>query len=152
MQSSDYYRNCLETEVLAANPVELVRMLYRAALDSVDRARVCLREGDIAGRGHAIGRCSAILAELALSLDVNRGGSISRSLAELYDYTQRLLSDANIRQVDPPLAEARELLSTLLEGWVNCESQEVEAPLGTALLPPPVCDPVQTYGPAACTY
>jgi flagellin-specific chaperone FliS len=53
----------LEQEILSADGIELIRILYRAALDSVDRARACLAQGDIAGRSKAISKTVAILAE-----------------------------------------------------------------------------------------
>ena len=39
-----------ESDVLSADPVELVRMLYRGAIDAVEKARQHLRQGDIAAR------------------------------------------------------------------------------------------------------
>ena len=62
----------------------------------------------------------AIVTELSLSLNHQDGGEISRNLAELYGYVERLLIQANVEQCEPPLAEAERLLSTLLEGWILC--------------------------------
>lgn len=110
----------LESRILCADGIELVRILYQAALESVERARRFLRQGDIAGRSKAISRASAILAELALSLNHGAEASLSRNLVELYDYMQRRLTAAHLHQVEPPLAEVARLLGTLLEGWLNC--------------------------------
>ena len=75
---------------------------------------------DIAGRCRAVNKAIRIVAELAMSLNHEKGGEISRGLVELYNYVQRLLIDANCRQVDEPLAEAHELMTTLQEAWENC--------------------------------
>jgi len=117
------YQNHFEEEVLAANPVRLVQLLYRGALDSIASARRYLRLGDIRARSRAVAKAMTIVSELSLSLDHNHGGELSRSLAELYAYVQTLLIQANTKQSDPPLAEAERLLSTLLEGWESCEGQ-----------------------------
>ena len=109
-----------EAEILCADPLQLVRLLYRGALEEIGKARQCLAARDIAGRSRAITKALQILAELALSLDHERGGQLSRSLVEIYDYVQRLLVDANCRQIDAPLAEAQKLMSTLLEAWEQC--------------------------------
>jgi len=109
-----------EAEILSADPLQLVRLLYRGALDEIVGARGCLAKRDIAGRARAINKAIRIVAELALSLNHEQGGSISRDLVELYDYIQRLLIDANCRQVDEPLAEAHKLMTTLQEAWDNC--------------------------------
>jgi flagellar protein FliS len=110
----------LESQVLSADPMQLIEILYRAAIDSVDSARMHLQAGDIALRTRSITKAIEILTELAISLDVEKGGDIARNLSELYDYCARLLLAANAAQIDPPLAEVKKLLSTLLEGWQAC--------------------------------
>ena len=62
----------------------------------------------------------AIVTELSFSLNHETGGEVSRNLAELYGYIEKLLIQANFEQCEPPLAEAERLLSTLLEGWIHC--------------------------------
>jgi flagellar protein FliS len=122
----------LESRILSADGVELVRILYRAALESVEKARRHLEEGDIAARSREITRAAAVIAELAVSLDYDAGGALSRNLIELYDYMQRRLLEANFYQSEPILAEVSRLLATLLEGWMSCEPnvrQWPEAPI-----------------------
>ena len=121
---SRHYQNYLEAEVMAANPLQLVRLLYRGALDSITAARRHLRLGEIRARSVAITKAMAIVTELARSLDAERSGELSHNLAELYGYVQSLLLDANVRQSDPPLAEAEKLLSTLLEAWEYCAQKD----------------------------
>jgi flagellar protein FliS len=107
----------LESKILTAPPLELVRMLYGAAGDAVRKSREHLAAGRISERSREICRALAILTELTSSLDHSRGGDLSRNLAELYDYMQRRLLEANLRQKPEPLAEVQRLLATLLEGW-----------------------------------
>ncbi len=112
----------LESRVLSADGVELVQILYQAALESVERARQHLRDGDIAARASQINRACAILSELTLSLDREAGGDLSQTLLELYDYMERRLIKANVKQSEPPLAEVAGLLATVLEGWMACRN------------------------------
>jgi flagellar protein FliS len=116
-----------ESRVLSADPIELVGMLYQAATGAVGEARRHLAAGDIAARARAISKASAILIELATSLDHERGGQISANLARLYDYMLRRLTDANLQQSDVPLAEVLGLLATLSEGWEGVKAQRVGA-------------------------
>jgi len=125
----------LESQVLTADPLELVRILYRAARDATRRAAEHLAAGRIAERAREISKAHAILTELILSLDHARGGSYSRGLAELYDYMQRRLLDANQRQKPEPLAEVQALLATLLSGWEQIRMPAV--PANTTPAPPP---------------
>lgn len=110
----------LASRVLSADPTELVRILYEAALEAVTTARRRLAEGDIAGRSRAVTRAYSILTELAVAVDRRRGGALGNNLVELYDYMQRRLMEANLRQTEAPLGEVALLLTTLLEGWRQC--------------------------------
>jgi flagellar protein FliS len=114
----------LESRVLTADPIELVNLLYQACTQAVREARRHLAEGRIAERSREINQACAILIELATALDHERGGEISQRLALLYDYMQRRLLEANMRQSDAPLADVLGLLSTLSEAWAGIAKPE----------------------------
>src|SRR6185295_6245377 len=90
---------------------------YGAALGSVESARRHLAAGEIAPRSNSISKAVEILAELNRSLDHARAPELSLRLAELYDYAQRRLLEANFEQSDEPLAEVQKLLSTVADAW-----------------------------------
>ena len=115
--STDVRRSYVESNILQADGRKLVVLLYRAAVESVTRAREHLAKGEIKERSRAITRTCEIINEMALAVDHDAGGELSRNLVELYDYLQLLLLKANAEQVDPPLNEAQALLRTLLEAW-----------------------------------
>jgi flagellar protein FliS len=127
IQGASAYQTYLETEILTAEPVRLVQMLYRGALDAIDDARAYLKSGDIAGRSRAISKAMEIVQELSAALTFEAGVELSRNLAELYDYSQRRLLDANIRQADEPLAEVQRLMAELLDAWNACIPELVNA-------------------------
>ena len=131
----------LETEILQADPVELVRLLYRGALEAVAKARQHVRENNIRARSQQITKASEILNELATSVDVEKGGAIAGNLLELYDYMQRLLIEANFQQVEGPLVELESLLATVLEGW---EAIRVESEPPTGYNRPDCDSPILT--------
>lgn len=107
----------LEQRVLSADPLELVRLLYQAAIAAVRDARRALGEGEIAARSRSISKACGIVLELNAALDHAQGGEISMRLAALYDYMLRRLLESNMQQSDPPLADVLSLLSTLSEAW-----------------------------------
>jgi flagellar protein FliS len=109
----------LESRVLSATPLELVRLLYQEAIGAVQDARHHLANGKILERSRAISKAGAILTELATALNHEAGGELAARLAGLYDYMQRKLLEANFQQVDPPLAEVLGLLATLAEAWTE---------------------------------
>src|SRR5262245_11293173 len=113
-----------QNRILNASPMELVRILYAAAVTAMNDARSCLRSGDIAGRSRAINKAQMIVAELANSVDRSQGPEIGGRLVALYDYILTRLGEANVEQKDAPLAEALGLMTTLQEGWAQVTDQE----------------------------
>jgi len=122
------YGSSLEARVLSATPLELVQMLFDAAVESAIDARRHLAAGRIPERGRAVSKTVAILSELSKSLDHQAGGELSARLAALYDYIGRILLEANFRQQDDGLAEAETLLRTLRDGWSQMRAQQPWTP------------------------
>jgi flagellar protein FliS len=121
--------------VVSADPLELVCLLYQHALDSVRNARRHLASGDIAERGSSISRVVAIIGELNSSLNHNAGGDISKNLEGLYEYMSLRLTEANIRKQDAPLAEVESLLTTLCEAWQEMKTRDAAAPAPAVTAP-----------------
>ena len=142
------YRNHLDDEVLEANSVKLVQLLYRGALDSVQSARRFLKAGDIRSRSRAISKAMAIVTELSLSLNHETGGELSRNLAELYGYMETQLIRANTEQSEPPLEQVERLLSTLLEAWTDCAAPQPKP----ASYPSASAQEREEYQPVSCAY
>lgn len=113
---------------MTADPLELVRVLYRGAIEAVEEARHALLTHDIQRRTRNINRAIEILAELTSSLQRGDENDVARNLAGLYDYMQRQLLEAHFRQTEPPLAEVIGLLRTILEGWEKCLPAVATAP------------------------
>ena len=114
---SNPYAAYFESSLLTAEPIELVRILYRTALESVRNARTFLADGDIAARSKAVAKCVDILRELSFSLKHENEPVLARNLVELYDYMQRRLLAANLSQSSEGLDEVEALLSTMSEAW-----------------------------------
>lgn len=155
MNAHDAY---LESRILTADPLELIRVLYRGAVESVEDARQALRAGDIPRRTRGINRGIEIITELTLSLERAQENGIALNLAELYDYMQRRLLEAHFQQTEPPLAEVNGLLKTLLEGWEQCRPEPASAPAATAGCVPDEPYPAFTeelsehYASLSCSY
>jgi len=114
-----YSERYLENEVRSADPIGLVVLLYDGAIRAVRRARERLLEGKIAERSDAITKAMQIVTELQGSLDLERGGEIAQSLAELYAFVQERLIHANAAQRHEPLEEALRVLEILNAGWTE---------------------------------
>lgn len=106
-----------EVAIRTANPIQLIVMLYDAAICSIQEAREQIDHKDIEGRSRSINRCISIISELQSCLDRNAGGEIARSLDRLYDYMKRRIFRANVEQSVQPLAEIEALLENLRSAW-----------------------------------
>ncbi|HEY7335278.1 MAG TPA: flagellar export chaperone FliS [Bryobacteraceae bacterium] len=137
---NNIYDTYLEAEVFGAEPVKLVHMLYRGAIEAVVAARRHLAAGAIRERSRQITKTWNILHELMRVLDLEQGGEIARHLGELYAYMQSRLIEANSLQADGPLAQVESLLGTLCEAWRTPEPERA-----------PVSDMAE-YGQVSCSY
>lgn len=139
------YQSYFEDELVDANPLKLVQLLYRGALDAIASARRFVRLSDIPSRARAITKAMAIVTELSLSLNIEQGGEVSRNLAQLYGYVEKLLMQANFEQSEKPLEEAERLLQTLAEAWTALIPEERARESQTAVQS-------ETYEPVSCAY
>jgi len=82
------------------------------------------------------------VTELSACLNHDAGGVLCRNLAGLYQYVVRLLIQANLEQMEAPLAEAENLLSTLADAWKACSPAPFEQGFPPAdVLPPGAMEP-----------
>jgi flagellar secretion chaperone FliS len=106
-----------EVAVKTANPLQLVVMLYDAAICSLKEAKEQVGRRDIAGRSRSINKCISIISELQSCLNLKQGGEIATSLDRLYDYMKRRIFTANVEQSLAPLEETEALLENLRSAW-----------------------------------
>lgn len=130
MTSDNRQREYITQRVLAASPMELVRILYETGAQAVARAIEAQHAGDIIERGRAISKTIEVLSELQASLRHDVSEEYSRTLAGLYSYMRSQMMRAHVEQSVPILQEVSRLLNTLLEGWTgamaNMESRDSE--------------------------
>jgi flagellar protein FliS len=105
--------------VLTAPPEQLVVMLYDGAvkflrqtvaamgIDAHDRANTSLR------------RAEAIIDELMVTLDHERGGEIAAGLRDLYLFCRRHLNEARMERAPRKVEEVAGLLSELRDSWAH---------------------------------
>ena len=121
----------LETGVVAANPHQLIVMLYEGAELAVRMAIKHMNEGDIAKKSAAISKASSIILDgLKAALDPQQGGDIAQRLDALYDYMNQRLMLAHVKNQTAPLEEVLGLLRELHGAW-----QQIGSPARTATQP-----------------
>lgn len=108
----------LETGVLAASPHQLIVMLYEGAELAVRMAIKHMKEGDLTRKATAITKASTIILEgLRAALDARQGGELAMQLDALYDYMNKRLMLAHLKNQAEPLEEVLGLLRELHGAW-----------------------------------
>ncbi|MCH8506840.1 MAG: flagellar export chaperone FliS, partial [Ectothiorhodospiraceae bacterium] len=90
------YQQTSKQDAHYADPHRLIQMLMEGFLTRVAQARGAMERGQTADKGVEIGKAISIVEGLRVSLDMERGGELSESLASLYEYMQRRLLEANL--------------------------------------------------------
>jgi len=122
----------LETGVVAANPHQLIIMLYEGAELSVRMAIRHMNEGDLVKKSAAITKASTIILEgLRTALDTRQGGKLAMQLDALYDYMGKRLMLAHLKNQTEPLEEVLGLLRELHDAWkqIGVTGQSPAVPL-----------------------
>ncbi|ALO46642.1 flagellar export chaperone FliS [Pseudohongiella spirulinae] len=103
--------------VEGANPHQLILMLMNGALERLTQARGAIERRDIALKGAMIGKATTIIGGLQGSLDRNQAPDYVDNLDRLYDYMQRRLLEANLKNDVTIVDEVSDLLKTLKSTW-----------------------------------
>jgi flagellar secretion chaperone FliS len=126
----------LEQEILSANNIQLIHILYQSAIGELRDARRNMAARQIAAKCANFSQASALIGELLSALDLDAGGEIAARLKSLYEYMLARLLEANLRNLDEPVAQVISLLSTLDEGWKELANpQPVASEPSTSRLP-----------------
>ncbi len=124
MHSNDYLKN----QIATASKEQLLIMFYDGAIRFTAQARHAVDNNDITGRTYGINKASAIISELAATLDHKIGGKIAEDLDALYAYMLTELNMANIKNDGSRLEVVENLLVDLRTTWIKAiqiQKQEV---------------------------
>lgn len=120
---NEYNRIDVQTAVHGASPHRLIQMLLDGALARIAAAQGHMERGEIAQKGDNIGWSISIINSLRDSLNLQAGGEIAANLSSLYEYMERRLLHANLRNDQTALQEVQKLLSELRAGWAGIRDQ-----------------------------
>lgn len=108
----------LETQVLSASPQQLISLLFQGALAAIMKARLYMKNEDVAGRGVAISKAIDIVdSGLKASVDADVGGELANNLIATYELVIRNLLLANLNADDEALTLAETMLTNLSDAW-----------------------------------
>ena len=117
-----------QNAVMTAPPGRLVVMLYDGAGRFLRRASLAMQNGEVARTNESLQRGEAIINELMITLDHERGGEIAASLRDLYLFCGRHLNEARVEKNHEKIDAVVGLLSELRDAFAQIDPD----PAGTA--------------------
>jgi flagellar protein FliS len=105
------------TGVIDADPHQLIHMLLDGALGKLSIVKGLMKRKDTTNKGQIIGQAISIVSGLRLSLDMEAGGDIAVNLDNLYEYIERRLLEANLKNDTGIIDEVVLLLREIKSAW-----------------------------------
>ncbi|MCR4579133.1 MAG: flagellar export chaperone FliS [Treponema sp.] len=137
MSYQNAYTAYQRTNISTASQGRLVVLLYEGAVKHLTAA-INLIEADskikpsnIEQFGIHIQKAQAIVTELQVSLDMEKGGDIARNLMSLYVYFNEELMTASISHDKAKLQLILKMITDLTESWRMVANSTANAPAAT---------------------
>ena len=134
MAYQNAYAAYQKTNVNTASQGRLVVLLYEGAVKHLKAALNLfgqddkLKAGDIEQFGIHLQKTQAIITELQVSLDMEKGGDIARNLMSLYVYFNEELMDATISHNKTKIEFVLNKIDDLAGAWRTIANSTANAP------------------------
>ena len=139
MAYQNAYTAYQKTNVNTASQGRLVVLLYegavkhlKAALNLFDENEK-IKPGNIEQFGIHLQKTQAIITELQVSLDMEKGGEIAKNLMSLYIYFNNELTDAIFNHKKEKIEFVVNMMNELLGAWRTASNSVANAPANTSL-------------------
>lgn len=120
----------MQTQITTTNQGELLLMLYAGAIKFLIRAKEEIEKKNFAEKGMLISKAMDIIAELDGSLNMERGGELSKNLHQLYMFCNSHLLKASIKMN----AKFIDDVVNILEGLRSAYAQIINTPEAVSAL------------------
>ena len=137
MGYSNAYNAYQKTNINTASQGRLVVLLYEGIIKQLTTALTYIGKdgkivpGNIEKYGICIQKAQAIITELQVSLDMEKGGDIARNLMSLYVFFNEELLAANINHDKTKLEFVLKMVKELAESWRTVANSTANAPAAT---------------------
>ena len=123
------------TNIKTASQGKLVVLLYEAAVKNLKNAESLIDEenkikpSNMEKFGKFLQKAQAIITELQVSLDMEKGGEIAKNLMSLYIYFNQELISVNIKHDNTKLEYIEQPMSELLKAWKEASASASQTPV-----------------------
>ena len=126
-----------ENAVRSATPIELVVILFDAALDDMRRANAAIQATDVEERAQAIRHAMLILQQLQGTLDFEKGGQVARQFEQFYNLIRAKLLESQLRNSAELMQQQIQFMSEVRDCWLEAERQLKPKPLAPTVIAAP---------------
>lgn len=109
------YKSYQQNSVNTASPGDLTLMLYNGCLKFIHLAKKAIQDKQIEEKNINIQKAQKIIQELMVTLNMDL--EISKNMMSLYDFMNRRLIDANVKNDVAILHEVEELVTEFRDTW-----------------------------------
>ena len=120
----------MQTQITTTNQGELLLMLYEGAINFLCQAKDEIEKKNYAEKGMLISKAMDIIAELDGSLNMEKGGELSKNLHQLYMFCNSHLLKASIKMN----AKFVDDVINILEGLRSAYAQIINTPEAIAAI------------------
>lgn len=134
MAFQNAYSAYQKTNVSTASQGRLVVLLYEGAIKQLTMAMSYIDENnkinprDIEKYGICLQKVQAIITELQVSLDMEKGGDIAKNLMALYVFFNEELVQASISKDKEKLQSVWNMMNELAQSWKTIANTTANAP------------------------
>jgi len=119
-----YKRVSDSTSVMAADPLDLIILLYEKLLHRLRETRLAIEAAEVAARGRATSAAIEIISNgLIGALDMERGGEVAIRLKEQYQLWLRMLLQTNLNGDLNLLSTLESSVGEILSAWKELKAQ-----------------------------
>ncbi|EST10656.1 flagellar export chaperone FliS [Sporolactobacillus laevolacticus] len=109
------YKTYQQNSILTATPGELTLMLYNGCIKFIRQAKIAITEKNIEDKNKYLQKAQDIIRELMVTLDQKQ--QVAQSMMQMYDYMNRRLIEANIKNDLKILNEVEGLVTEFRDTW-----------------------------------
>ena len=109
------YQAYKSNTVNTASPGELTLMLYNGCLKFIKAAKTAMENQQLEAKNENLLKAQKIISELMVTLNMDL--AVSQNMMQMYDYINRRLIEANIKNDSLILDEMSELVTEFRDTW-----------------------------------
>ena len=111
------YQSYIKAEIETLNLPKLISKGYERIILELKASIESIKNDDLRSKINHINKALDILLALKSGLDFDKGGEIAKNLYDIYDFCEKQIMLANLKNDEKIINDIINILSTVKEGW-----------------------------------